>query len=117
MFTSSVMGHLCGGDKAEVGDHDHPVVRTVENFTVAGVMYRGMTGDRSRDHRRNPIPVNVDKALAWPGVAPWYSGDTGQGKGGTQELQPVPKTVRNGLSKKHIVQIEQNESDLLQKSM
>ncbi|MFO7837707.1 MAG: hypothetical protein R6V83_13775 [Candidatus Thorarchaeota archaeon] len=38
------------------------------------------------------------KALAWPGVAPRYGGDAGQGKGGTQEFHTVGKTVRNGLS-------------------
>ncbi|MBS3795706.1 MAG: hypothetical protein KGY80_12450 [Candidatus Thorarchaeota archaeon] len=42
--------------------------------------------------------MNADKALAWPGVGPRYSGDTGQGKGGIQEFQPVAYTVRNGLS-------------------
>ncbi|MBD3159415.1 MAG: hypothetical protein GF309_11545 [Candidatus Lokiarchaeota archaeon] len=36
LFTSSVMGHLGGGDKAGMGDHDHAVAKTVENLAVAG---------------------------------------------------------------------------------
>jgi len=42
------MGLLCGGDKAEVGDHDHAVAKTVENLAVAGVM------TRDDDRRRKP---------------------------------------------------------------
>jgi hypothetical protein len=55
------MGLLGGGDKAEVGDHDHAVVRTVENLTVAGVM------TRDNDRRKKPGPREES-----------YSGERGQ---------------------------------------
>ena len=45
------MGLLCGGDKAEVGDHDHAVAKTVENLAVAGVM------TRHDDRRQKPGPL------------------------------------------------------------
>jgi hypothetical protein len=44
------MGHLGGGDKAEVGDHDHAVARTVEDLTVAGMMCR----DKDRSKKPGP---------------------------------------------------------------
>ncbi|MGV9170726.1 MAG: hypothetical protein ACOC38_12400, partial [Promethearchaeia archaeon] len=46
----SVMGLLSGGDKAESGDHDHAVAKTVEDLAVAGVM------TRNNDRRQKPGP-------------------------------------------------------------
>ncbi|MGV9103331.1 MAG: hypothetical protein ACOC3C_04365 [Candidatus Thorarchaeota archaeon] len=60
----SVMDFLSYGDKAEMGDHDHAVAKTVEDLAVTGVMARSTTGEGSQDRGRNLIPVNVDKAPA-----------------------------------------------------
>ncbi|MFO7836124.1 MAG: hypothetical protein R6V83_05675 [Candidatus Thorarchaeota archaeon] len=47
----SEMDLLSYGDKAEVGNHDHAVVRIVEDPAVAGVM------TREHDRRRKPGPL------------------------------------------------------------
>ncbi|MGV9102863.1 MAG: hypothetical protein ACOC38_00065 [Promethearchaeia archaeon] len=77
----SVMDLLSYGDRAEMGVHDHAVAKTVEDLAVTGVMTRSTTGDISQDCRRNPIPVNVDKA---PADSRAYgclgSGDAGRGR-------------------------------------
>jgi len=47
------MDLLCGGDNAEVGDHDHVVARTVEKLTVAG------SDDPEQRQEKEASPVGI----------------------------------------------------------
>ncbi|MFO7837621.1 MAG: hypothetical protein R6V83_13345 [Candidatus Thorarchaeota archaeon] len=87
------------GDETGASDNNSAVAKAVETLAAPGVMCPGQGRRQKPRPHEGPCPDDGGQSPCLAGVVPRYSGNAGQGKGGTQEFHTVPKTVRNRLSR------------------